>query len=474
MPAITAVPSERKNRMSVRLETDGGQPPPDPAAFSPRPKLPEDDPFYLPPPAVGRLRPGAIVRTRAVRIGFFGVVPQRISAWQLLYRTCDLHRKPEVAVTTVLLPWGADPAEPRPLVSFQCAIDAVASKCLPSYALRRGARAAGSIPQLELPLIASALARGWAVSVPDHGGTAGRFGVAREPGYRALDAVRAALAFMPLGLEPATPVALWGYSGGGLATAWAAEMATEYAPELNVVGAVAGSPVGDPAAAFVRLNGTLFAGFAAVFTAGLRRGYPELDRLLRAHLDARYLGWLAETETTATFPLLYRFARRDIDKHSDAGLTAMLEQDGLRRILDDIHPGGRAPAMPMLVLQGMHDEVIAVADVDGHVARYVAAGVHVRYLRDRLSTHLLLQFLALPVMVDWLAGRFAGRELPPAGTWTRWSLACAGSPFRGHLRFVGLLLRMWLGRPIRAPRPPAPSRPRPLSVLTAALRNPLS
>ncbi|MBF6202719.1 lipase [Streptomyces gardneri] len=460
--------------MSVEPKWDGGPAPHDPAAFSRRPMPPEEDPFYVPPPALGRLRPGAIVRSRRVEIGFFGLVPQRISAWQLLYRTGDLHGEPEVAVTTVLLPWGADPAQPRPLVSFQCAIDAVASKCLPSYSLRRGARAAGAIPQLELPLITSALARGWAVSVPDHGGTAGRFGVAREPGYRALDAVRAGLAFGPLGLDSSTPVALWGYSGGGLATAWAAEVAAEYAPELNVVGAVAGSPVGDPAAAFVRLNGTLFAGFAAVFTAGLRRGYPELDRMLRAHLDARYLGWLAETETTATFPLLYRFARRDIDKHSRAGLAAMIAQDGLRRILDDIHPGRAAPAMPVLVLQGVHDEVIAVADVDGHVARYVAAGAHVRYLRDRLSTHLLLQFLALPVMVDWLAGRFTDRELPAAGTRTHWSLAFAGPALSGHLRFAALLVRMWLGRPIRAPRRPVMSRPRPRrpSVRSAAVRNP--
>ncbi|WP_330229136.1 lipase family protein [Nocardia sp. NBC_00508] len=462
--------------MSVEPEWDAGVVPPDPAAFSHRPIQPEDDPFYTPPPAVGRLRPGSIVRTRGVEIGFFGLVRQRISAWQLLYRTCDLDGVPEVAVTTVLLPWGADPAEPRPLVSFQCAIDAVASKCLPSYALRRGARAAGSIPQLELPLIASALAQGWAVSIPDHGGTAGRFGVAREPGYRALDAVRAALTFAPLGLDTTTPVALWGYSGGGLATTWAAEMATEYAPELNVVGAVAGSPVGNPAAAFIRLNGTLFAGFAAVFTAGLRRGYPELERLLSSHLDARYLGWLAEIEQTATFPLLYRFARRDVEKHSEEGLAAMLAQPGMRRILDDIHPGHRAPAMPMFVLQGVNDEVIAVEDVDGHVARYADAGVHVRYLRDRLSTHLLLQFLALPVMVDWLAARFADRELPPAGTKTLWSLAFTGPWLTGHVRFAGLLARMWLGLPIRASRLPVVPRigPRRLSILPAALRNPLS
>ncbi|EUA41471.1 secretory lipase family protein [Mycobacterium xenopi 4042] len=46
-----------------------------------------------------------------------------------------------------------------------------------------------------------------------------------------------------------------GYSGGGLATAWAAEVCADYAPELDIVGAVLGSPVGDLAHTFRRLNG---------------------------------------------------------------------------------------------------------------------------------------------------------------------------------------------------------------------------
>ncbi len=204
--------------------------------WSHAPLLPPDDPFYLAPPDLACLAPGTVVRTRPVELALFGLVPQRISAWQLLYRTCDLDGAPEVSVTTVLLPWDADPAVSRPLVSFQCAIDAVAPQCFPSYALRRGARTVGSIAPLELPIIAMALRQGWAVSVPDHEGLGGRFGAAREPGYRALDGIRAAVGFAPLGLSPADPVALWGYSGGGLATAWAAELAAEYAPELNIVG----------------------------------------------------------------------------------------------------------------------------------------------------------------------------------------------------------------------------------------------
>ncbi|MFE7800423.1 lipase family protein [Nocardia sp. NPDC057440] len=455
----------------------------DPTAFATRaehtqfptpPLLPEVDPFYLPPSMIGQLRPGAVVRAREVELALFGRVAQKISAWQLLYRTCDLDDTPEVAVTTVLLPWGADPAEARPLVSFQCAIDAVASKCLPSYALRRGARAAGAIPQLELPLIAGALARGWAVSVPDHEGTGGQFGAAREPGYRALDGIRAALAFEPLGLGATTPVALWGYSGGGLATAWAAELAGEYAPELDIVGAVAGSPVGDPAAAFVRMNGGLFAGFAAVFTAGLCRAYPELDRLLRSRLDADYLQLMAAAESTTTFPLLYRFARRNLDDHCTGGLAGLLDAPELQRILADIRPGDRAPAMPLLVLQGVYDEVIAVADVDAHVDRYVGAGVHVRYLRDRLSTHILLQFIGAPVIIDWLSDRFGNRALAPNAVETVWSVAFSKRAASGHLRLASLSARMLFGLPIRQRRQanrPSDAHRLPLRL---TLRNPLS
>ncbi|WP_405496934.1 lipase family protein [Nocardia sp. NBC_00511] len=416
---------------------------------SQRPLLPGDDPFYRSPIDPGSVPPGAILRARRVRTALFGLIPQRVHAWQLLYRSTDLDGAPEAVVTTVLLPWDADPRYDRPLVSFQCAIDAVAPKCFPSYALRHGARAFGAIPQLELPLVAAALARGWAVSIPDHEGLGGRFGAAREPGYRALDGLRAALRFEPLGLNPRSRIGLWGYSGGGLATAWAAETAESYAPELNIVGAVAGSPVGDPAAAFVRLNGSPFAGFAMVFTAGLRRAYPRLDQLFRELVAPDYLALLERAEDSATLPLLARLAGRDVNRHIKGGLGALLTRPEMRTVLDEIRPGATAPAMPLFVVQGVNDEVIAVADVDAHVWRYQARGAHVRYIRDRLSTHLPLQFLAVPVMVDWLEDRLAGRQLAPAGVETVWSVALSRRALGEHRSFTALVASMLAGRPIR-------------------------
>jgi alpha-beta hydrolase superfamily lysophospholipase len=67
-----------------------------------------------------------------------------------------------------------------------------------------------------------------------------------SPDTGILDGVRAALGCERPGLSPSAPVALWGSSGGGLASAWAAESRGRYAPELNIVGAVLGSPVADP------------------------------------------------------------------------------------------------------------------------------------------------------------------------------------------------------------------------------------
>ncbi|HEY1442172.1 MAG TPA: lipase family protein, partial [Mycobacterium sp.] len=206
-----------------------------------RPLLPADDPFCQPPSGFQHAEPGTVLRSREVELAFLGLIPQPIKATQLLYRTTDLNGRPEVTVTTVIVPAGLDEGQTCPLLSYQCAIDAVSSRCFPSYALRRRAKALGSIAQLELFLITAAVAEGWAVSVPDHEGLGGAWGAPYEPGYRVLDGIRAVLNSDRIGLSPSAPVGLWGYSGGGLASAWAAEMCGEYAPELDIVGAVLGS-----------------------------------------------------------------------------------------------------------------------------------------------------------------------------------------------------------------------------------------
>jgi hypothetical protein len=234
-----------------------------------RPILPDDDPFYEPPPGFEHASPGTVVRSRDVELAFMGLIPQKFTAMQLLYRSSDRLGVPEATVTTVLVPTELGPDQVCPVVSYQCAIDAIASRCFPSYALRKGAFAVGALPQFEFLLIAAALAEGWAVSVPDHEGSLGIWGAPYEPGYRILDGLRAALGYDLLGLSPSAPIGLWGYSGGGLASAWAVEVSADYAPELDIVGGVLGSPVGDLGGTFRRLNGSFFSGLPAMVVAAL-------------------------------------------------------------------------------------------------------------------------------------------------------------------------------------------------------------
>jgi alpha-beta hydrolase superfamily lysophospholipase len=390
---------------------------------------PEDDPFYAAPEGYEAAPPGTILKVRPVEVAMFGRVRQRVDAWQLLYRTADLGGFPQASVTTVLRPRNAEPV----LLSYQCAIDGVASSCFPSYALRRGSRALGAVPQFEFLLVLHALRRGWTISIPDHEGPDGHWGSPQEPGFCTLDAVRAALSFEPLDLHSSTPVALWGYSGGGLATSWAAEMAPEYAPEIEVVGAALGSPVGDPGSAFTRLNATLHAALPTLVVAGLRRTYPELDRVIREHVNEDGMRILDSVESMTTVRAVSKLARHDLDHYIDVPLADLLALPEIVQVFLDIQPGRTAPTAPLLVVQSVHDQIIAVDDVDGQVDRYIEAGAHVTYLRDRLSEHLSLHPLSAPLTLDWLADRFAGLPVEEPSTRTVWSTAFSFSAVRGLL-----------------------------------------
>ena len=60
-------------------------------------------------------------------------------------------------------------------------------------------------------------------------------------------------------------------------------MSGSYAPELNIVGAVLGSPVGDLGHTFRRLNGTVMSGLPALVVAALADIYPELNKVIQEH-----------------------------------------------------------------------------------------------------------------------------------------------------------------------------------------------
>ncbi|GAS87783.1 lipase family protein [Mycolicibacterium brisbanense] len=412
-----------------------------------RPQLPADDPFYEPPAGFQHATPGTVLRSRDVELSFLGVIPQRLHATQLLYRSTSRTGLPEAAVTTVIVP--PDAAPDCPLVSYQCAIDAITGRCFPSYALRRHAKATGSLAQLELLLIAAAVAQGWAVSIPDHEGVEGMWGAPYEPGYRILDGLRAALESEQLNFSPETPIGLWGYSGGGLATGWAAEMCESYAPELNVVGAVLGSPVGDLGHTFRRLNGTLFSGLPALVVAALADIYPGLNRVIAEHATREGRKLLDRLHRMTTVEAVLRLIGTDMEDLVDMPLEEILAMPEVSEVFDDIKLGTAAPRPPVLIVQAVHDEIISVDDIDALADTYITGGADVTYHRDMFCDHLLLHPMSAPMALRWLGDRFADRPLTAHIVRTKWPTLLNPMTYMGMARLAGIGFKMVTGRTVR-------------------------
>ncbi len=422
-----------------------GRAPHDEVQRGTRPVLPSEDSFYDPPAGFEHAAPGTVLRSRDVEMGFLGLVPQKVRATQLLYRSTNRKGEPEACVTTVLVPAGHTHGQPRHVVSYQCAIDAVTSRCFPSYALRRRARAVGSLSQFEYLLMAAAVAEGWVVSVPDHEGRDGMWGTPHEPGYRVLDGLRATLNFERFGLADDSRVGLWGYSGGGLASAWAAEVHAEYAPELNIVGAVLGSPVGNLGNTFRRLNGTKFAALPALVVAALAKTYPDLNRVIEENATESGRAMLLRLERLTTGEALIRHFGHDMDRWVHPPLEDVLAMPEVQDVFEAIRLGGTAPTPPVLIVQAVHDSVIAVDDIDELAHLYSTGGAQLTYHRDMLSEHMLLHPMSAPMTLRWLTDRFAGRPLDEHIIRTKWPTLLNPITYAGMWRLSGIVTRVMLG-----------------------------
>jgi Secretory lipase len=203
-----------------------------------------------------------------------------MTATQVLYRTDNQLGQPTATVATILSPATAGPVK---LLSYQTAYDGLAPTTRPSYALRSGDIASNAILGSEALLMNGLLGQGYTLVTSDYEGPTDDFGAGRESGQGTLDGIRAAES--ALKLAPATtPVALMGYSGGSIATMWAAQLQARYAPDLDVIGAAAGGIPVDFSHNLAYISGdTGWQGAIPSILLGLARAYHvNLDQALNA------------------------------------------------------------------------------------------------------------------------------------------------------------------------------------------------
>ena len=381
------------------------------ASAAPLP-IPEKDPFFAAPANLSALKPGAIIRTRAIQPKILEV-PVPAKGWQLLYRTSDRHGRATVTATTLLMPTltSALATGPRPVVSYQTAEDGVSTRCAPSYAIAAGLPGGITNSTAEVPLLSSMLLRGWAVAVPDYEGMRSEFLVADTEAKGVLDGLRAVRNFTTAGLS-ASPIGIWGYSGGAFATANAAQFQKSYAPELPIKGVALGGLVGDIRATIDAFSGSFAGGAIPMGMHGFDRSYPEMrirDRL-NAYGQTTFDATAADciNDAVARAPFL-RIEDIEARPHT-------LDQADIATMLSENSPLGRsgAPLAPVYEYHALLDELAPIAPARAVLRNYCAAGVVVEHRTKLVGEHLTEVGAGAPQAMAFLANRFVGK--PPINT----------------------------------------------------------
>lgn len=288
------------------------------------------------------------------------------------------------------------PAGPggRPVLSWAHGTTGIADECAPSK------DPAGQ----GIELLAPFLERGMAVVATDYEGlgTPGRhpYIVGESEGRGVLDIVRAARALGPR-VAASTEVVIWGHSQGGHAALFANQIAGTWAPELDVVGTVAGAPPSHLPLLAVALRDSPFRFYLGMVAAGWAAAYPDADP--------------ADLLTPAGLERL-----DEVDRGCAAGLAAawsdvpyseLVKADPATvepwaDLLVENDPGYVPGVSPVLIIHGEQDEQIPVVSSQLLVERMCATG-QVVLRRTYPGGHTGVIGPSLPEMLTWIDDRLA-------------------------------------------------------------------
>jgi hypothetical protein len=389
---------------------------------------PEQDPFYAYEGStpLANIAPGTVLKTRTFAYHVAGI-PLPVKAVQLLYRSAGETGTPTVNVTSVLKP-PLTLGTPN-VVAYQSFYDSLNPDDEPSYSISGGLTLGGAIPAVETALFAPELLSGNAVVIADTEGETADFAAGPEYGINTLNSLRAALSSTATGLRRAPKIGLIGYSGGAIATEWAAELAPSYAPEINgrIAGAAFGGVLADPAHNLHYVNGSLiWAGVIPMSIIGVSRAfhidltpylneyglqlYNKLQKASITEVLGMYPGltWAQmakpQYQTPESVPLYVQVVNQLIMGTAGTPTVPLLIAQGANGILE-----GTLPNQPGI---GPGDGVMIAGDVRTLARQYCQQGVPVQYDEYPLFAHIETASPWILSAVPWLSERFAGRPAP--------------------------------------------------------------
>ncbi|MCP8718812.1 MAG: lipase family protein [Asgard group archaeon] len=380
------------------------------------PAKPSNDLFYNAPAGYENAKVGDILQHRSTPKPITGAFfPSKVqNSWQLLVRSEDSFGNPNVLVTTVLQPFNADSSK---VVSYQAYEDSAKFDCAPSYAIQYGSDISTFATQAEMPFISVLIDQGYYVVVPDYEGPKLTFTVGRQSGQATLNSIRAALKSGNLtSIDENAKVVMWGYSGGSLASGWAAALQPKYAPELNnnLIGVALGGFVTNITATAEATDGTVFAGIVANALGGISNEYSLLKSTLAADANILLKFKINQFDDFCLFDSILNFVGTQffvgVARIFKSGWS-ILDKPGIRDIVEGngLVYFTEIPKIPAFIYHGTVDQIVPIVNAKKTYQNWCDAGISsLEFAEDASNGHLTETIVGAPAALTWIMARLSG------------------------------------------------------------------
>jgi hypothetical protein len=370
--------------------------------------------------------PGTVLDTRTLQYHIAGI-PTPVTAIQLLYRTTDALGRPAANVTTVVRSLTGDSTR---AVSYQSFYDSLNPQDGPSRAIAGDVSLGGTIATFESAALSALLLQGYNLVIPDTEGQSADFAAGPEYGTNTLDSIRAATNSPATGMNAGTKFGLMGYSGGAIATDWAAALAPSYAPDVNknLVGFAEGGLLVDPAHNLKYVNGALaWSGVIPMALIGVARSYDiDLTQYMSSYGKQLY----SQLQSASIIDALGHYPGLTWQDMAEPQYANPDSAPAFVNAVNKINLGSApTPTIPGYIAQGdggglegtfgdpsgigTGDGVMVVGDVRALANQYCATGdSSITYDQFDPLSHVATAVAWAPLAVSWLNDRFAGQSAP--------------------------------------------------------------
>jgi hypothetical protein len=343
------------------------------------------------------------------------------ASYNILYRTTDGNDLPSFAVTTLFVPSSSkktgsssSSSKSKGLLSYQIPYNSPTVDASPSWAL-------ASELNSTFPDIEAALEQGWYVSVTDFEGPNATFAVGVAEGHAVLDGLRAVTESSSSPAFASSSgkweIGLWGYSGGSIASEFAAELRASYAPEVKIAGVAIGGLPTPVAAVLEAVNETPYAGLIVSGLWGYANAFPVVESYLLSRLtdEVKASGNFTMGRNMNIGEIFTVYAGVDVYSYFIGGEDDIMSSPLLQHFWDTQGVMGvhGLPDMPLYIYKAIGDQLASVQDTDALVDKYCAegtaaaarkeGGVQILYERNTIGGHVAEEINADASAVEFLS-----------------------------------------------------------------------